>query len=158
MGFWDDVKDFFSGGGSSPSSGGDDRSSSNGKFEDSRSELEARGYTVSADGKSVSNATGQVAGEGWSGSRTVDDIVSGGGRDDDRDDRSQTDYSGQSFNSAFAQARSNLGPGQEFTWNGERYSTATAEERPDLAGPAAPAFDMADVAASFEEEATARGF
>jgi hypothetical protein len=130
----------------------DSGSSSKGKFEDSRSELEAKGYTVSDDGKSVYNDNGQVAGEGWSGSRTVDDIVSGGGGSDDRDDGPRTDYSGQPFDSAFAEARSNLGPGQEFTWNGQRYSTATAEERPDLAG---PTFNIDDVAASFEEEATA---
>jgi hypothetical protein len=37
-------------------------------------ELNEQGYTVSADGKSVYSGTGQVAGENWSGSRTVDAI------------------------------------------------------------------------------------
>lgn len=197
------------GGGSSDGGGGDDKSSAKGKFDDSRSELEAAGYTVSADGKSVSNATGQVAGEGWSGSRSVDDIVSGGGgqdRDDspappqpqamvatetnnpsnyfadrdndgvpnifdfddgvgfadtardaggrDDDDGPRTDYSGLSFNDAFSQARSNLGPGQTFTYNGGSFSTATAEERPDIAAADAARRNQ-EVAASFEEEATA---
>jgi hypothetical protein len=46
----------------------------------------------------------------------------------------KTDYSGTNFNTAFKEARADLGPGQEFTYNGKKYSTATAEERPDLSG------------------------
>lgn len=37
-----------------------------------------------------------------------------------------------SFNEAYALAREKLGPGATFTWQGKSYSTATAEERPDL--------------------------
>jgi hypothetical protein len=36
------------------------------------------------------------------------------------------------FGSAFSKARELLGPGQTFDWQGKSYSTATAEERPDL--------------------------
>jgi hypothetical protein len=36
------------------------------------------------------------------------------------------------FGSAFDKARDLLGPGQTFDWKGKSYSTATAEERPDL--------------------------
>lgn len=39
------------------------------------------------------------------------------------------------FADAYAQARSLLGPNQTFTWQGKEYSTATAEERPDLSAP-----------------------
>jgi hypothetical protein len=83
----------------------DSGSSSKGKFEDSRSELEAKGYTVSDDGKSVYNDNGQVASEGWSGSRTVDDIVSGGGGGGGGDSGG-----GQSFREAFAAARASKRP------------------------------------------------
>jgi len=38
------------------------------------------------------------------------------------------------FSDAYSQARELLGPNQTFTWNGKQYSTATAEERPDLTG------------------------
>jgi hypothetical protein len=109
------------GGGGGGDSGGDSGSSSKGKFEDSRSELEAKGYTVSDDGKSVYNDNGQVAGEGWSGSRTVDDIVSGGGGDSDSG-------GGETFGQAFARERAAKGPGQTFTYNGQVYSTDTAED------------------------------
>jgi hypothetical protein len=37
------------------------------------------------------------------------------------------------FSGAFDKARDLLGPGQTFDWKGKSYSTATAEERPDLA-------------------------
>jgi hypothetical protein len=74
-GFWSRValKDGGDGGGGGGGGGGGDGWSDNdsfsaGKFEDSRSELEAKGYSVSDDGKSVYNDNGQVAGEGWSGS------------------------------------------------------------------------------------------
>jgi hypothetical protein len=47
-----------------------------------------------------------------------------------------TDFTGSGgFNAAFRDAREALGPGQTFTYGGQQYSTATAEERPDLAGP-----------------------
>ena len=47
------------------------------------------------------------------------------------------------FSDAYAQARTLLGPNQTFTWNGKQYSTATAEERPDLSAPAVqPATDQ----------------
>jgi hypothetical protein len=36
------------------------------------------------------------------------------------------------FNEAYALARERLGAGATFTWQGKSYSTATAEERPDL--------------------------
>lgn len=39
------------------------------------------------------------------------------------------------FADAYSQARSLLGPNQTFTWNGKEYSTATAQERPDLSAP-----------------------
>jgi hypothetical protein len=37
------------------------------------------------------------------------------------------------FSGAFDKARDLLGPGETFDWKGKSYSTATAEERPDLA-------------------------
>jgi hypothetical protein len=101
--------------------GSDNDSFSAGKFEDSRAELEAKGYTVSDDGKSVYNDNGQVAGEGWSGSSTVNDIVSGGGDDGGSDPQ-------ETFNEAFAAARAAQGAGGTFTWNGQQYSTDTAED------------------------------
>ena len=39
------------------------------------------------------------------------------------------------FSDAYAQARTLLGPNQTFEWNGKQYSTATAQERPDLSAP-----------------------
>jgi len=36
------------------------------------------------------------------------------------------------FNDAYAAARKLLGPNQTFEWNGKKFSTATAQERPDL--------------------------
>jgi hypothetical protein len=62
---------------------------------------------------------------------------SSGGSSSSKDKSSsetKTDYSGTNFNTAFKEARADLGPGQEFTYNGKKYSTATAEERPDLSG------------------------
>jgi hypothetical protein len=45
----------------------------------------------------------------------------------------QTDYSGaDSFSDAFSEARSNLGAGSTFTYNGESYSTAVTGEDPAL--------------------------
>jgi hypothetical protein len=125
-GFWSRVAlkdggDDGGGGGGGGDGWSDNDSFSAGKFEDSRSELEAKGYTVSDDGKSVYNDNGQVAGEGWSGSSTVNDIVSGGG-DDGGSDRQET------FNEAFAAARAAQGAGGTFTWNGQQYSTETAED------------------------------
>ena len=58
---------------SSASTNNDD--SGGGKFEDSRSDLESAGYTVSDDGNAVYSSTGQVAGANWSGSGTVNSIV-----------------------------------------------------------------------------------
>jgi hypothetical protein len=43
------------------------------------------------------------------------------------------------FSDAYSQARELLGPNQTFTWNGKQYSTATAQERPDLSAPAVQA-------------------
>lgn len=37
-----------------------------------------------------------------------------------------------SFSDAYSKARDLLGPGETFDWQGKSYSTATAEERPDL--------------------------
>lgn len=39
------------------------------------------------------------------------------------------------FADAYSQARALLGPNQTFTWQGKEYSTATAQERPDLSAP-----------------------
>ena len=57
---------------SAASSNNDD--SGKGKYENSRDALENAGYTVSADGNSVYNDSGQVAGANWSGSGTVTGI------------------------------------------------------------------------------------
>ena len=59
--------------------------SDQGRFTDSRAALEAAGYTVSADGSSVFNEDGQVAGSNWSGSSTVDGIVAESDGDGDSD-------------------------------------------------------------------------
>jgi hypothetical protein len=140
------------GGGGGGDSGGDSGSSSKGKFEDSRSELEAKGYTVSDDGKSVYNDNGQVAGEGWSGSRTVDDIVSGGGGDSDSDSGG-----GETFGQAFARERAAKGPGQTFTYNGQVYSTDTAEDvAARNAAAQAEANRQAMLAAQMEEDRKTR--
>jgi len=53
-------------------------SGTSGKFGTNRAELEAAGYTVSADGNSVYLNGSQVAGANWSGSSAVNNIVSGG--------------------------------------------------------------------------------
>jgi hypothetical protein len=129
----------------------DSGSSSKGKFEDSRSELEAKGYSVSDDGKSVYNDNGQVAGEGWSGSRTVDDIVSGGGGGGGGDSGG-----GQSFREAFAAARAAKGPGQTFTWNGQVYTTNTAEEEQAAADAQAEANRKALLEAQMEKDRKTR--
>jgi len=52
----------------------------------------------------------------------------------------------KTFNEAFATARSGLGAGQTFTWNGKEYSTATAAERPDLSTPSIDALNKANLA------------
>jgi hypothetical protein len=52
----------------------------------------------------------------------------------------------KTFNEAFATARSGLGAGQKFTWQGKEYSTATAAERPDLAGPSIESLNKANLA------------
>lgn len=52
----------------------------------------------------------------------------------------------KTFNEAFATARSGLGAGQTFTWNGKEYSTATAAERPDLSTPSIDALNRANLA------------
>ena len=73
----------------------------------------------------------------------------------------QTDYSGLSFSKAFSKARSALGPGSEFTWNGNTYSTATAEERPDLAGTpkaADPTAGMTPAQRDYYEKLVAAGY
>lgn len=50
-----------------------------------------------------------------------------------------------SFNEAYRQARDLLGPNQTFEWQGKQYSTATAQERPDLSGsPAGVQQDQSD--------------
>jgi hypothetical protein len=46
-----------------------------GRFEGIRDKLEDLGYTVSANGSSVSTADGQVAGENWSGSSTISNML-----------------------------------------------------------------------------------
>jgi hypothetical protein len=46
-----------------------------GRFEGIRDKLEALGYTVSANGSSVYTADGQVAGENWSGSSTISNML-----------------------------------------------------------------------------------
>ena len=88
--------------GDEPSNGGDDSSSttttttttSGGKYEDSRSDLEAAGYTVSDDGNSVYSDTGQVAGANWSGSGTVNSIVDDNNNSGGQKSTSQTIKSG----------------------------------------------------------------
>jgi hypothetical protein len=46
-----------------------------GRFEGIRDKLEALGYTVSANGSSVYTADGQVAGENWSGSSKISNML-----------------------------------------------------------------------------------
>jgi hypothetical protein len=46
-----------------------------GRFEGIRDKLETLGYTVSANGSSVYTADGQVAGENWSGSSTISNML-----------------------------------------------------------------------------------
>ncbi|MHC4783495.1 MAG: LysM peptidoglycan-binding domain-containing protein [Planctomycetota bacterium] len=87
--------------GDEPSSGGEDNDSGSttttttttggGRYEDSRADLEAQGYTVSDDGNSVYSDTGQVAGANWS-QGSIDAIVD----DDDggQQSSSQTIQSG----------------------------------------------------------------
>ena len=136
------------GGGGGGDSGGDSGGSSKGKFSDSKSELEAAGYTVSADGNSVySSSGGQVAGSNWSGSSKVDSIVSGSGGGGGNNN------GGQSFGEAFAAARAAKGPGQTFTWNGKQYSTDTAEDvAARNAAAQAEANRQAKLAAQMEQE------
>lgn len=86
------------GGGETTGGGGDDNDSGStttttggGRYEDSRADLEAQGYTVSDDGNSVYSDTGQVAGANWS-QGSIDAIVD----DDDggQQSSSQTIQSG----------------------------------------------------------------
>ena len=50
------------------------------------------------------------------------------------------------FNDAYAAARKLLGPNQTFEWNGKQYSTATAEERPELSTPSIDAINAKNLA------------
>jgi hypothetical protein len=50
------------------------------------------------------------------------------------------------FSDAYARARTLLGPNQTFEWNGKQYSTATAEERPDLSVPSIEALNARNLA------------
>ena len=60
----------------------------------------------------------------------------------------------KTFNEAFATARSGLGAGQTFTWNGKEYSTATAAERPDLSTPSIDALNRANLATTTNASST----
>jgi hypothetical protein len=53
----------------------DESNIAEGRFEGIRDKLEALGYTVSANGSSVYTADGQVAGENWSGSSTISNML-----------------------------------------------------------------------------------
>jgi hypothetical protein len=53
------------------------------------------------------------------------------------------------FGSAFSKARELLGPGQTFDWQGKSYSTATAEERPDLVTAKPGDYTQTDTGAAF---------
>jgi hypothetical protein len=53
------------------------------------------------------------------------------------------------FSGAFDKARDLLGPGETFDWKGKSYSTATAEERPDLVTTKPGDFTQTDTGAAF---------
>ena len=82
---------------STPSSSGGGTSGGTGNYNDNRAELEAAGYTVSADGRSVYSETGQVAGQGWSGSRTVSNITGTGKQTFDIADNGPSQSGGGGF-------------------------------------------------------------
>jgi len=50
-----------------------------------------------------------------------------------------------SFAKAYAIARETLGPDQIFTWNGNQYSTNTAEENANVDKTTEPALDLAEI-------------
>ena len=58
----------------------------------------------------------------------------------------------KTFNEAFATARSGLGAGQTFTWQGKEYSTATAQERPELSTPSINELNARNLASSTPEQ------
>ena len=106
--------------------GGDGGSDSNdgGTYSGSEDALADAGYTVSDDGNSVYGSDGgQVAGQGWSGSSTVDSIAAGGGGDGGG---SSSSTSSQTFDQAFAANRA--AGNQTFEWNGGTYTTDLAPE------------------------------
>jgi hypothetical protein len=60
----------------------------------------------------------------------------------------------KTFNEAFATARSGLGAGQTFTWQGKEYSTATAAERPDLSTPSIEQLNKTNLATATDASKT----
>jgi hypothetical protein len=60
----------------------------------------------------------------------------------------------KTFNEAFATARSGLGAGQTFTWQGKEYSTATAAERPDLSTPSIDQLNKTNLATTTNASST----
>ena len=73
-----------------------DTAPSSGKYSGVKDALEAAGYSVSKDGNSVYSGTGQVAGENWSGSSTVDAIAAEGGNSSSGNSSSGNSSSGNS--------------------------------------------------------------
>jgi hypothetical protein len=101
-GFWSRValKD----GGDDGGNGGDDSNNPSNYFDD-------------RDGDGVANIFDFDDGVGWADTSAPD---TGGGSDDNDD--------GPTFGEAFAAARAAQGAGGTFTWNGQQYSTETAED------------------------------
>jgi hypothetical protein len=89
---------------------------------------------IAAANKIASDKGGSVEDRTTSSSSKDKSSSSSSSSKDKSSSETKTDYSGTNFNTAFKEARADLGPGQEFTYNGKKYSTATAEERPDLSG------------------------
>ena len=86
------------------------------------------GIGLDFDGDAADGVSGGVSGGKPTGGKPT-----GGASAGDRAVANDRDYSSSgSFDTAFADARDDLGPGQTFSWNGNEYSTAYAGEDPAL--------------------------
>jgi hypothetical protein len=102
-------------------------------------------YFDDRDGDGVANIFDFDDGVGWADTSAPD---TGGGSDDNDD--------GPTFGEAFAAARAAQGAGGTFTWNGQVYTTNTAEEEQAAADAQAEANRKALLEAQMEEDRKTR--
>jgi hypothetical protein len=121
--------------------GGDDSGGGGSGSDDSNN---PSNYFDDRDGDGVSNIFDFDDGVGWADTSAPD---TGGGSDDN---------DGPTFGEAFAAARAQQGPGGTFTWNGQVYTTNTAEEEQAAADAQAEANRKALLEAQMEADRRAR--